>query len=374
MLVVTLLTVVLISAATNATSPDDHRCSPDQPSTGSSASGIDDLQQVTTLQYCLVDDCTIMVIDTGEELDIVYTTNSLLIVTVKGNQTSLVVVKSENEQSCVQTDGEGVIVIIQEVLHALIALMNAYILVLHLMFKDMRTLLGQLLIIYCTSLLALYTSSKVMYLAPFTTNSLFMCQILTLIYLLSVIAREACATCILACVDQIMHRSDNLRSGMPKHQIRKYFMYIFGTLALFSVVVVGYHFITGNPVGPRSGPCQQVDSFVLILIAFSYVTLNKAIQIGLFTVYLFYLFKFSKERVIRNSDVRIKLSKIAIILGATTGLAQVVWLAALLAGISSAYGNVLGLVPYLVQHCVIAAVMTCSKHMANRCRKKFHSR
>ena len=41
------------------------------------ASGDDDLQQVTTLQYCLVDNCT-KGIDTGEELDIVYTTNSLI--------------------------------------------------------------------------------------------------------------------------------------------------------------------------------------------------------------------------------------------------------------------------------------------------------
>ena len=43
------------------------------------ASGDDDLQQVSTLQYCLVDDCTIMIIDTGEKLDIVYTTDSLIV-------------------------------------------------------------------------------------------------------------------------------------------------------------------------------------------------------------------------------------------------------------------------------------------------------
>ena len=371
MLVVTLLTVVLNTAATNATSPDDHQCSPDQPSTSSSATGIDDLQQVTTLQYCLVDDCTIMMIDTGEELDIVYTTDSLLVVAVKGNQTSLVVFKRENEQSCVPADDEGVTVIIQEVLHAIIALMNAYILVLHLMFKEMHTLLGQLLIIYCTSLLALYTSSKATYLALFTTNSLFMCQVLTLIYQVSRIAREISTTCILACVAQMMHRSDNLRLGMPKHLLRYYSTYIFGSLALFSLITISYHFITGNPVAPQSGPCQQANSSILVfIIAFSYVTLNKAIQMGLFVVYLFYFFKFSKEGTIRNSHQHSQLSKIAIIVGATTGNVQVVWLVTVLAGIPS--GNVLGLLTYLVQHCAIAAVLTRSKHMADRCRKKFH--
>ena len=31
-----------------------------------------DLSQVTTLQYCIIDNCTIMSIDTGQQLDIVY--------------------------------------------------------------------------------------------------------------------------------------------------------------------------------------------------------------------------------------------------------------------------------------------------------------
>ena len=33
-----------------------------------------DLSQVTTLQYCIIDNCTIMRIDTGQQLDIIYTT------------------------------------------------------------------------------------------------------------------------------------------------------------------------------------------------------------------------------------------------------------------------------------------------------------
>ena len=249
MLVVTLLSVVLITATTNVISSDDHQCSPDQPSTGGSATGIDDLQQVTTLQYCLVDDCTIMMIDTGEELDIVYTTDSLLVVAVKGNQTSLLVVKSDSEQSCVPAGDEGDIFIIKESIHALIALMNTYILVLHLMFKEMSTLLRQLLIIYCTSLVAFYTSSKVMYLALFTTFSLFMRHILTMI-IPSIAYSYSRVTCILVCGAQMMHRSDNLRSEMPKHLLRNDFMYIIGTLNLFGVVVISYHFIIGNPVTP----------------------------------------------------------------------------------------------------------------------------
>jgi len=365
MLVVTLIIIALNTAATSS---DDHQCSPGQPSTGGSAT--DDLKLVITLQYCLVDDCTIKRIDTGEELDIVYTTDSLLVVTVTGNQTSLVAVKSENEQSCVPAD-DRVIVIIQQVIHTLIALLNVYVLVLHLMFKELRTLLGKLLIIYSVCFLALYTSSKAAYLTQFTANSLFLCQILTMIFHLSRIAREASSTCMLACVVQMMHRSDNLRSKMPKHLLRNYFMYIFGSMALFSVITIIYHFITGKPVAPRSGPCQEANSAVLVpIVAVSFATLNKAMQIGLFTAYLFYFFKLNKERVIRKHILCLKLSKIAIILGATIGNVQVVWLTTVLAGIP--YGNILGLLTYLVQHCIIASVYTCNKRMANRCRKKFH--
>ena len=46
-----------------------------------------DHQQVTILQYCLVDNCTIMREDNGEILDI---TNSLLVPTPRGNQVALV--------------------------------------------------------------------------------------------------------------------------------------------------------------------------------------------------------------------------------------------------------------------------------------------
>ena len=62
-----------------------------------SGSGNIDLSQVTTLQYCITDNCTIMSIDTGQQLDIVYTTESLLIVTPKDNQTSMVITKIDDE-------------------------------------------------------------------------------------------------------------------------------------------------------------------------------------------------------------------------------------------------------------------------------------
>ena len=59
-----------------------------------------DLSQVTTLKYCIIDNGTIMRIDTGQQLDIVYTTESLLIVTPKDGHTSRVITKIDDELPC----------------------------------------------------------------------------------------------------------------------------------------------------------------------------------------------------------------------------------------------------------------------------------
>ena len=55
-----------------------------------------DLQQVVTTKYCLLNDCTIMDYETGQHLNIIYTTDSLLVVTPKGNHTSMAVAKQED--------------------------------------------------------------------------------------------------------------------------------------------------------------------------------------------------------------------------------------------------------------------------------------
>jgi len=89
----------------------------------------------------------------------------------------------------------------------------------------------------------------------------------------------------LACVVQMMHRSDNLRSEIPKYLLRNYFIHRFGTM----VITVCYYFISGKPVAPRSGFCQEPNSAVLVpIVAVSFATLNKTMQIGLYTMYLFY--------------------------------------------------------------------------------------
>ena len=69
-----LLLIIIITVASGTT---PLYCS-DVQSPAASGSGNIDLSQATTLKYCIIDNWTIMRIDTGQQLDIVYTTESLL--------------------------------------------------------------------------------------------------------------------------------------------------------------------------------------------------------------------------------------------------------------------------------------------------------
>ena len=60
------------------------------PATSEDGSGVDDPDsKVITLQYCIIDNSTILRLDTGDQLDIVYTEDSTLVVTMKDIQTTI---------------------------------------------------------------------------------------------------------------------------------------------------------------------------------------------------------------------------------------------------------------------------------------------
>ena len=89
------LLFLLILTITQTTSLH-HHCN----SRSDVASGMADLQQLTTLQYCLIDNCTIISIDTGQQLDIVYITQNHLVVTPTDGQTSVFISKNDPELFC----------------------------------------------------------------------------------------------------------------------------------------------------------------------------------------------------------------------------------------------------------------------------------
>ena len=170
-----MLVLFLVFPASQTSTPD--QCY-DQQSTGS-ASGMAD-QQVTTLQYCLIDDSTIMKTDTGEKLDIVYITDSQLIVTTLGCQTSLWIPKNNPGIMCT-TEEDQTIGIIALILGLLVLFSIGYVLIIHLIFKELWKILGKLLIInsvvavivaYIANIFVISTHFKVV------TSSFLICRIL----------------------------------------------------------------------------------------------------------------------------------------------------------------------------------------------------
>ena len=126
----------------------DHHCNSD---VYSSASGMDDLQQSTTLQYCLIDNCTIIRNDTGQQLDIVYTTQSHLVVTPTDGKTSVLISTNDPELFCSTpntTDNSTIVQVIGAIVAVMIMLVSSSIVVVHMIFKELRGTFGKLLILY----------------------------------------------------------------------------------------------------------------------------------------------------------------------------------------------------------------------------------
>ena len=139
---------LILFLTTSQTASFHHHCNSD---VYSSASDMADSQQLITLPYCLIDNCTIMWIDTGKQLDIIYTTESCLIVTPKDSQTPLILTKSDPELLCSASNTSDSIIIgyiMSSVIISLIILTSGYIAVVHLVFKELHNTFGKLVIIY----------------------------------------------------------------------------------------------------------------------------------------------------------------------------------------------------------------------------------
>ena len=110
------------------------------------ASGMEDFQ---VLQYCLIDNYTIMRIDTGQQLDIVCTTQSHLVVTPTDGQTSMLIPKNEPEHFCLSppyyTRVTTATVVGGIILWSLIAIASGFTVAIFLLFKELRTNFGKLL-------------------------------------------------------------------------------------------------------------------------------------------------------------------------------------------------------------------------------------
>jgi len=214
-----------------------------------------DLQQLTTLQYCLTDNRTIIRYDTGQQLDIVYTTQFHLVVTPTDGQTSTMFIsKNDPEVLCSNpntTDGSAIVQAIGLVVLTLITFTSGYIVVVHIMFKKLCSTFGKLLMLYniakvCQSFVGFTLSITHHNIALY---SVMPCYAFYFLYMQSVVVGETFATCILAYLAYLMHESYRCREVKKQNKQRFYkhsAKYVLGLLLLFNIIIASYDFGTGT--------------------------------------------------------------------------------------------------------------------------------
>ena len=380
----TALFFLLILTTTQTTSLH-HHCNSD---VYSSASGMADLQQPTTLQYCLIDNCTIIRNDTGQQLEIVYTTQSLLVVTPTDGQTSLLIQKNDPELFCLTPstteDDSAIIQVIALTTTMLITLASGTIAVVHMMFKELRTTFGKLMILYNITKVSQFLTASAIIISHYNIalHSLMPCYLFYFLMMLSVAVSETFLTSLLAYLAYVMRYSYRGRE-VTKEFNKKLYKYaitcVLGSSLLFAIFVVGYDFGTGMykhtllPNGHCTNFIRSEYNTLRLLDGYAYV--NEIIKVSLLVTYFVYYYKLNKMlkmvRHMANTDTQQNrlFLKIAIMMGASLGISQVAYP-------SSWYFNNEFLLYIsanflLIQQCVIILLLVCSKKVSRLCKERF---
>ena len=373
----TLLLIIILTMASGAT---PLYCS-DVQSPASGSHDTADLSQVTTLQYCIMDNCTIMRIDTGQQLDIIYTTESLLIVTPIDDHTSMVVTKiADDNLPCLDyhnhttSDSRIGELIGSLTLTSLIIMVSGYILLVHLLFKELRTLFGKLLIFYSLSIVSMNADTFALLLMYYwiPVNSVIICYTTMITFMITYTSVELFATNLLTHVAYIMYRCYNLKAEISKKRskflFRCYLVYALITLILLFFVTVAYDWRTGNgryTLLPN-GHCDFIDthSYQTLIISDIIVVINKPLQIIMLLTYLIYLYKFHVKTGAGSVNVQYnrELLKIAIAMGATISLSFFAY--AFLIFDSGFIIGFSGSVLLFIEQVLIMSIFLCTKKMS----------
>ena len=377
------LSLLLILTTTQTTSLH-HHCNSD---VYLSASGMADLQQLTTLQYCFIDNCTIIRNDTGQQLDIVYTTQSHLVVTSTDGQTSTMLIPNNDPKLICSTtnitDSTTIDQVVGIIIVVIIALVSGYIAVVHMIFKEIRGTFGKLLMLSSIALACNCMNATVLSITHYniTVNLMLLCYLSNFTFMQLSVLTEAFATSSIAYLALLMHYSYKSieMSKQINRRLYKYgITYALAVALVFGFFVVTYDFATGTyrhallPNGHCSYLPQSQYDTLRLFNAYHYG--NEIVQIIILTVYFVYYYKHNKAlkmvRKMANNDTQKNkfFFKIALTMGATLGIAQV------LIPIFWYFDNEIGIrivsSIFLIQRCIIMSLYMCSKKMHRLWKKK----
>ena len=374
----------LLILTTTQTMSLHHHCNSD---VYSSASGMADLQQLTTLQYCLINNCTICIIrnDTRQQLDIVYTTQSHLVVTSTNGQTSTMLIsKNDPELFCSITNTTDSTTIIKKQVTRLItflfiAFVNGYIAVVHMIFKEIRGTFGKLLmfssiasVCNCVNLIVLSVT-----LYNVTVNSTLACYLLHFLFMQLAVVNDTFGTSSLAYLALFMHcsyKSIEMSKQINKRLYEHGVAFTLSISLLFGFFVVTYDFGTGTYRHVRCDINTTESEYNTVRLFYTYTYINKIAQIIILTTYFVYYYKVNKVlKNVRKMANNVKKHndfyfKVALTMGATLGIAQV--LLPITWHFDSEIGTQVVSLIFLMQRCIIMSLFMCSKKMRRLWKQK----
>ena len=378
-----LCSLLLIAILTVASGATPLYCSDVQSPAGGSGHNTD-LSQVTALQYCIIDNCTIMRIDTGQQLDIIYTTESLLIVTPKDGRTSMVIAKLGDELPCLGYPNTTVhsLAIFELILASLVIMVTAYILIVELLLKKFHALFGKLLICYNLALLCASGPVVTIMLTHYyiTVNSQTVCYSIMFLYTMASTSSEIFATNLLSYLAYLMYRCYHLKSEISKKTsqflLRCYTAYAGFTLVLLFFVTIAYDWRNGNAKYTilANGHCNHIDysTYNTLFFSHSIVGINKFLQTVMFSAYLVYYYKFNLN--VRAAQISLQYNRhlvnIAIAMGASVGLAYFIFTILVILGYSHV-AFMSGGILLIIQQIVIMTSYISIKKIFGLCKEYF---
>ena len=380
------LFLLVFTTTSKAASISSHSCN--TPPLSASGDDVDmtDFSQVdTSLQYCMIDNCTIMRIDTREELDIVYTTESLLVAVPTDGYTSEIVLPLQKEVSCFPENDHVLLAVgFLTSFSITIGSMSAYIVVVHLLFPELQTVFGILLMSYNAVDVALETLALLSIITNYAVavGSQLVCQALINMIMLLIMAMESYATCILFHTVYTMYLSSTLRSEMPKNLLLCYNCFVFGLFVIYAVIIIGYDLYSGN--GKETilpdGYCLFANdrSYETLRIRDFHNIINKVVQLLLLVIFLFFYYK-ERSMISPASEgssnvnptrVSKQLFRIAVAMGAFVGIARIIWIAiSIIAPNYALVTTTIGLLALLLQQCVVMVSFMCTQKMSRLWRE-----
>jgi len=276
------------------------------------------------VEYCVVNDSTIREKTGDGFLIVIKDTGGWLVVTNGSNL--FMIMFSLNKSNCEDPDGiynpNIAIYAIQTSIHAIIILVTTCIIVLHLYIKELQTVSGILIVLFCIFVIVYFLITLVHNRYQFThkvNDSGAVCAVL--LYLRGILNSLAQFTrlTILFQFAYLMYNAYKVRSGTDNKMILKYIIFIISMTIIYSVMVIPYDIaVAKTAFSTYNGYCaakfhSEGASFAILIIQLVSILVMQTVVFAIGMVLYYLVNKRCCE--FRSSDTRVCLT-----LGSTAGL------------------------------------------------------